>query len=177
MIDTERLSLQPIEPKHLDNTRKWANDPIMQEKILRYMPVTKLQQRRWYENVLFDKSKVVFAITMKKNGPHVGNTGFYNIDGVHRRGEFWILIGAAQMVGKGFGGEVTRAMLRYGYKSLNLNRIYLHVDKRNAAAVKCYTDCGFKIDGCLRQHYYLVGRYIDLLVMSVLRSEYHVQAK
>lgn len=165
------LMLCPIEPTHLENTRRWANDPAIQMRILRYLPVTRRQQQQWYENILTDKSKVVFALTLDGSGEHIGNAGFYHLDGVHRRGELWILIGAPDRCGQGLGTEAVRKLLAYGFSSLNLNRIFLYVDADNTAAIACYKRCGFRKEGCLREHCFIGGRYLDLWVMAILRKD------
>jgi len=62
-------------------------------------------------------------------------------------------------------------MVNYGFKNLNLNRIYLRVFETNARAIHCYEKAGFKHEGRLRQACFLDGEYKDVLMMSILKSE------
>ena len=63
-------------------------------------------------------------------------------------------------------------ILHHGFNNLNLNRIFLRVNETNPGAVKSYENAGFIHEGRLRQAHYQKGQYIDVLLMSVLRSEW-----
>ena len=63
-------------------------------------------------------------------------------------------------------------MLQQAFDVLNLERVYLFVADYNARARNLYTTSGFKHEGTLRHHVALDGRYYDLLVMGLLRSEF-----
>jgi RimJ/RimL family protein N-acetyltransferase len=65
-----------------------------------------------------------------------------------------------------------RLMLNYGFNTLNLNRVYLRVYESNPRGIRCYEKAGFRHEGRLRQAIFQDGRYIDLLMMSVIRSEW-----
>ena len=63
-------------------------------------------------------------------------------------------------------------MLKHGFKELNLNRIFLRVYEINLRGIRSYEKAGFKQEGRLRQDRFMDGKYIDVLLMSVLRSEW-----
>jgi len=65
-----------------------------------------------------------------------------------------------------------RTMSRYGFEELNLNRIWLRVYDTNPRARKAYEKAGFVYEGTLRQAEYKHGRYIDVHVMSILKSDW-----
>ncbi|MCJ7622204.1 MAG: GNAT family N-acetyltransferase, partial [Anaerolineaceae bacterium] len=50
--------------------------------------------------------------------------------------------------------------------------IYLHVYETNSRAVRSYEKAGFSVDGRLRQDRFLEGRYVDVLLMSILKDEW-----
>jgi diamine N-acetyltransferase len=54
----------------------------------------------------------------------------------------------------------------------DLPRIYLDVYQNNPRAIRSYQKAGFLHEGTKRQAAYKDGRYIDVLIMSVLRSEW-----
>ena len=55
---------------------------------------------------------------------------------------------------------------------MTLNRIYLYIYKTNPRAIHVYEKCGFVHEGNLKQSSYRNGRYIDILLMSMLRREW-----
>jgi RimJ/RimL family protein N-acetyltransferase len=64
-------------------------------------------------------------------------------------------------------------LVRHGFETLNLNRIWLHVYANNPAGVRAYEKAGFRREGVLRQSCYQGGRYWDTIVMAVLREEWN----
>lgn len=173
MLESGPISLRPITPDELEQTRTWANDPELRRLILRVGDVTPEDQRRWHERLQTDASRRVFAVF--EQGRHVGNTGFYYIDPAHKRAEFWILLGGEGSRGRGLGAAVLGLMLRHGFEDLGLHKIFLHVGEGNLAARRMYERFGFRQDSLLREHYLIEGAWVDVLGMSLLRSEYHGQ--
>lgn len=166
------ITLHPLNETHLLNSRKWANAKSFHMKILRSSFVSEETHQKWYQNILVDPSKIVFAIHEESSGAHIGNTGYYNYNSEHRRADFWILIGEPVYWGKGIGTSVLNIMLKYGFEVLNLNKVCLLVSVDNIPAIKSYTKCGFFSEGILRQHYFIHGTFIDVISMSLLRNEY-----
>ena len=106
---------------------------------------------------------------------HIGNTGLHNVEPVHLAAEFGIMIGEKAYWNKGYGREAARLTLKHGFEHLNLNRIYLHVYENNLRGIKAYEAAGFVHEGVLREGVYKNGRYLNLLVMSVLHSEWNAK--
>ncbi len=173
MLNGRKIILTPISRADLDSTRAWANDMEMSYEMLRALPVGEYDQEQWYERLCRDPSRMVFAVRTKEDDPvHIGNSGFYHIDYLHRRAEFWMLLGNKAYWGKGIGKDVLRCMLRFGFLSLNLNRIYLHVRKGNERAIRIYEGENFTLEGILNEHYFIEGQYVDVAVMAILRRSY-----
>ena len=64
-------------------------------------------------------------------------------------------------------------LLQIGFETLNLNRIFLRVDEDNKGGIRAYEKAGFVHEGRFRQGTYRDGEYHDMLIMSVLRSEWN----
>jgi RimJ/RimL family protein N-acetyltransferase len=65
-----------------------------------------------------------------------------------------------------------RLLLRHGFDTLNLNRIFLRVDADNLGGIRAYEKAGFIHEARLRQADFREGKYRDDLIMSVLRSDW-----
>jgi RimJ/RimL family protein N-acetyltransferase len=102
----------------------------------------------------------------------VGNCSFHVQDWRVRSAELGIFIGDKAYWGKGYGSEVMRLLLAHGFGILNLNRIYLRVYENNQRAIRAYEKAGFVHEGRMRQAEFRNGGYEDILLMSVLRSEW-----
>jgi RimJ/RimL family protein N-acetyltransferase len=72
---------------------------------------------------------------------------------------------------QGYGREVVRLLLRYAFEHHHIHRVWLNTHSENERAMRCYRACGFVEEGRLRQHLWIAGRYVDRVIMGVLRDE------
>lgn len=54
----------------------------------------------------------------------IGNSSFFDFDWVARAAEVGILIGDKTIWNQGYGSEVIMLLLRHGFGTLNLNRVF-----------------------------------------------------
>lgn len=172
MLIGKKIKLVPLEKEDLTKSLSWANDMSLNSKVLRILPVTRMEEEKWYQNIVEDPSKLVFAIKTITDSEHVGNTGLYHIDWISRRAEFWIIIGEENFHAKGVGMEVLSLMKRFAFHGLNLNRLYLHVAEDNDAAIHLYEKNQFNREGLLKEHHFVDGRYVNVLIMAALRRDF-----
>ena len=69
--------------------------------------------------------------------------------------------------------EALDAMLKFGFEDYGFNRIVAKVMTGNAGSIKVLQKLGFVQEGILRESLYKNGQYQDLIVFSILKSEYH----
>jgi hypothetical protein len=60
--------------------------------------------------------------------------------------------------GRGYGKDVLRVLLGFGFRTRNLRRIHLQTLASNAAALAAYRAVGFVEEGRLREHAWVEGR-------------------
>lgn len=170
MIYGERITLRAIERADLPAYVQWLNDPAVLEYFGRFFPLSRAQEEQWYEAMLQDPEQRSFAIEFE--GRHIGGAGFGSIDGRNRSAEAGLFIGVPELWDQGLGYDVMQTLLRFGFRQMNLHRVYLRVFAGNRRAVHLYEKAGFQHEGCWRQAEFRYGRYHDLLWMSVLRDEW-----
>jgi RimJ/RimL family protein N-acetyltransferase len=73
---------------------------------------------------------------------------------------------------KGFGTYAVRELCAFGFGVLKLPRIELGVYPSNFPAISCYLRCGFREEAVLRRFVYHEGSWVDVTLMSLLRSEW-----
>ncbi len=56
------LILRPLERRDLDRSRAWVNDMEIGIALLRILPVTEIEQEKWFEDICKQSSKMVWAI-------------------------------------------------------------------------------------------------------------------
>lgn len=175
MIYGKRIRLRGIEKTDLQKFYEWINDPEVNEGLAVYLPMSTMDEERWLERVSQrEQAEKPMAIEMRdrKGWRLIGNCGFFDIEWMHRAAEFGIMIGDKSMWNKGYGTEAVNLILQHGFETLNLNRIYLRVYSMNPRAKRSYEKAGFVLEGTMRAAVYKCGKYADIHIMSVLRSEW-----
>jgi RimJ/RimL family protein N-acetyltransferase len=151
---------------------EWIND---REQILLsapYKPVSEAQHHAWFEHIQQQRDVIIFAIRVIDSDQLIGTCQLHSINPVHRSAELQIRLGDVAAQGAGYGTEAISLLLRFAFRDLNLNRVYLHVFTTNLAANRLYEKIGFVREGVLRQAAHIDGEYVDVDVMSILREEH-----
>ena len=73
--------------------------------------------------------------------------------------------------GKGYGTQATRAVVKYGLRTVGLHRISLDVHVDNPAGIRAYEKAGFVREGVLRDAVLWDGERVDEIIMSVLATD------
>jgi len=175
VIYGDRVRLRAVERDDVKFFYDWVNDPDVADGIALYLPQSQQDEERWFEeHSNRDQHLKPFSIDMREDTRWklIGNCIVFKIDWVASWGELGIMIGDKTCWGKGYGTEVMNLLLRHCFVTLNLNRVQLRVFSRNARARRTYEKVGFIEEGSLRQAGYKQGKYDDVIVMGILRSEW-----
>jgi diamine N-acetyltransferase len=171
-IHGERVALGPLRRELVPLYQRWINDFDIMRTFGVPMPVSLEQAERWYDEALRDERTHRFTVYEREPLRPIGKAGLYHIDFRNRRAEFGILIGEAEAHGKGYGAEVTRLLLDYGFTTLGLHNIFLEVASYNHAGIRAYQKAGFKEIGRRREAYLMEGRWYDKVYMDILSTEF-----
>lgn len=175
MIYSGRIRLRAPERSDIPRFVTWLNDPEVRAGLLVSLPLSTADEDGWFEAMLkrpLEEHPMTIEVRQGDDWLPVGNCGFHNVDWRCRAAEVGIFIGEKSLWNRGYGTEVMRLLLKHGFHTLNLNRIALDVYETNPRAIRSYEKAGFVHEGRRRQAMYKDGRYVDILQMSVLRSEW-----
>lgn len=175
MIYGERIRLRRDERGDLPMFTQWLNDPEIRRYLSMNMPISLANEEGWFETMLKrppEEQPLAIEIRDGDGWRLIGNCGFFDIDWRARSSEVGIFIGDKSCWNKGYGTEVMRLLLKFGFETLNLNRIFLRVDAANLGGIRAYEKAGFVHEGRFRQGTFQDGEYRDMLFMSVLHSEW-----
>ncbi|MCU0642816.1 MAG: GNAT family N-acetyltransferase [bacterium] len=167
-----KIYLRPIEAEDAKFLSKGENDPAVREALFLALPISLISEQEKVEQYIKSKDAIVLIIVEKETNQPVGQTAFFRIDYISRSAIFYLAILDPVHWSKGFGSEATKLMVDYAFKTLNLNRIQLHVCAENAPAIKIYERIGFNKEGVLRQAMFRNGNYVDFWVMGILKSDW-----
>ncbi len=177
MIIGERIRLRAAEKEDLPRFVAWLNDPEVREGLSLFLPFSLREEQDWFDEMVKSPPAQHVLVIEVRDGEvwvPVGTCGFHEIDWRNRFAELGIALGEKKYWNQGYGTEVVRLLLRHGFHTLNLHRIYLRVFASNARAIRSYEKAGFVHEGRLRQAEFKHGEYVDVLLMSVLRPEWEI---
>jgi RimJ/RimL family protein N-acetyltransferase len=167
-----RVKLGAVREEDLPRLWEWIND---REQVIYnavYKPVSEPEHLEWFEQITRNPRVKLFALRDAADAALVGTCQLHSIDCVARAAELQIRIGDVGKRDAGMGTDAVRQLIEFGFRDLNLNRIYLHVFATNARAIHVYEKAGFVREGVLRQAAFLDGRFVDVVVMAILRVDH-----
>jgi RimJ/RimL family protein N-acetyltransferase len=173
-LQTKRLFLRRFELSDGEDLRKLVGDRAIADTTLRIPhPYEVGMAEEWIltQRPRFEAGEeVVFAVVLRESGQLIGGMGLV-IEGQFRRAELGYWIGRPYW-GNGYCTESGRAILEYGFQSLNLNRIHAYHFKRNPASGRVMQKLGMKHEGSSPQHIMKWGVFEDIELYGILRSDW-----
>ena len=170
--NSDTVILRAIERKDLPLIQKWRNMSSIQPFVREYRELSLGHIENWYESTLTDNRFEFFMILDKKTGMQIGIAGLTYIDWKNKHADLHLGLYEVPWADEHFGEDVMNTMLDLGYNHFNLNKIYAEVYEIDKEKVKLFINHNFNIDAELREHYFYKGKYVNSLILSLLKSEY-----
>lgn len=101
----------------------------------------------------------------------IGTIGFLWWSTEHARAEFGYAIGQPDW-GQGYTTEAARAVVDFGFRVMNLNRIEAQCEPPNIGSARVLEKAGLTYEGTLRQAVYAKGRYRDMALYALLHEDW-----
>ena len=148
---------------------KWRNDGDV-NKYLRQGYRALEEVREWYHDYFSSRENTLFAI--RADAVLIGYCTIEAVERSNNRCEVGIVIGEKAHWRKGIGSMVIRELLKTAFTDLRMHRVEAVIQADNVASVRCFSRIGFQLDGRLRDAKWRDGRYVDLLVYSILDEKW-----
>ncbi len=173
----ENIMLREYRESDFENLRRWANDIEVTKYLSSIFDYPHSEKKtRDFINHMMDKG-TGFVIAHKKDGSYIGQIDLFKINQKDRSAELGLVIGKKDLQGKGYGQEALKLLQKFVFETININRLQLLVHSENERAINCYKKAGFIEEGRMREALYFEGRYVDHIIMSILKSEYFDRKK
>lgn len=127
----------------------------------------------WHEGY-FDVNSIekeqCFWIVIK--GERIGQVNYNEIDFKNKNVELDIIIGERENMGKGYGPDALRTLMKYLFENFDINKIWIGARANNPRAIKAYEKAAFKREGSLREQDYFEGKFVDVVRFGILKREF-----
>jgi [ribosomal protein S5]-alanine N-acetyltransferase len=113
-----------------------------------------------------------WGVVLKDSGAFVGTCGVdVNYAPEHTRAELGYVLSRDHW-GRGLMTEAVRAVIRFSFRRMELNRIQARCIAENTASARVMEKAGMTYEGTLRESEFIKGAYRDMKLYSILRREF-----
>ena len=174
-IKTKRLILEDLTEHDRANIQCIARDPDVMRYVLVWLEndeqIMEFLQRGIDESKQTDRMAYILAARIPETGEFAGLT-FLEIDPeLKSTGEVGIVL-LQKYQAHGYGKEILREYLSFGFGTLSLHRIYGKCDELNHTSARLMENCGLKYEGTLREHVWLRDHWRSTRYYGILAGEY-----
>jgi len=152
---------------------EYSRDPLVARHVL-WDPHSTIHQTRAYIRFLLKQYRsgqpATFVIELLKERKVIGTIGFMWLHRENRSAEVGYSLNRHYW-NQGIMTEALRAMIAFGFDSLNLNRIEAQHESDNPASGHVMTRAGMRHEGHLRHRLYNKGRFVDVDLYAILRQD------
>ncbi|MGI0130519.1 MAG: GNAT family N-acetyltransferase [Thermoplasmata archaeon] len=174
VLEGPSVRLRPVVPSDYPLVFGWYNDPEVVAPFDRFSVDTMESFVRSVEAAPSDPAALAPRYVVERRevpGP-VGFVGHYVAHPVLEYVDVWYVLGDRASRGKGFGKEAVRLLVDHLYVSTSVERVGATCDVENAPSYRLLEGLGFRREGTLRSALFHHGRWHDVFVYGVIRSEW-----
>ncbi|MBO4298666.1 MAG: GNAT family N-acetyltransferase [Clostridia bacterium] len=173
-IETERLVLRRLEMNDAPDIFNYGRDPEVARHVL-WEAYESVSESRSYIRTMQRRYRLgepsSWGIELKSEGRVVGTIGYMWYQEEHSSAEVGYSLARDQW-NRGLMTEALGAVIRHSFEVLHLNRVEAQHELTNPASGEVMKKCGMQYEGTLRERLRNKGRYVDVALYAILRSEY-----
>lgn len=155
----------------LGNYSRWLNDlEITKYNSHGRFPMTVEKLLNFVQMSTQSNTSLVMAVVNKENDDHVGNISLQSINWIDRNAEIAFLLGEKSYWGKGIMLEAGKLIIKHGFNSLNLHRIYCGTSSQNIGMQKLAEKLEMTIEGIRKEALFNNGTYDDIIEYGILNK-------
>jgi len=173
-MSEKKTYLRALEPTDYEIINKWHNDEkIFSRTMANKFFISTERDKAWVQKLIMDDSKVMFlAICLKETDKMIGSLSLVNIDLRNRKAYIGGITIEQEYQHQKLGFDAFDQFLDFAFLEMGFNKLntgYLDSHVVTAYSLKKY---GFVEELRLREEVYKLGKFHDVIVVSLLASEY-----
>jgi len=114
---------------------------------------------------------ITWGISLKEApGKLVGTIGFWRMIKPHYRAEVGYML-QPNLWGKGLMNEALKAVIDFGFNTIQLHSIEAHINPNNVASAGILEKNGFVREAYFKEDYFFRGKFLDSAIYSLLNKK------
>ena len=174
-ICTKRLRLRELRKQDEQAIHNYSSDP----EVTLYMnwgPNVQQDTTNFIQKSIASQSEqprtdFTLAVILQSKNKLIGSCGIYLSNPSQREG-FIGYVFSKSVWGKGYATETAAALVKFGFENLKLHRIFATCDPQNSVSARVLEKVGMQKEGCLRQNYWVRGKWRDSLLFAILENDF-----
>ena len=173
-LRTPRLRLRKLTMRDAADIYRYSRDPEVARHVL-WEAHRSIGDSRAYLRYMLRRYRshepASWGIELMDTGRIIGTIGFMWVQHDNNAAEVGYSLARDQW-NRGLMTEALHAVIRYGFESMNLNRIEAQHETTNPASGAVMRKCHMLKEGTLRGRLFNKGRYVDVDLYAILRRDY-----
>jgi ribosomal-protein-alanine N-acetyltransferase len=176
-LHTERLTLRFLDNGDLDALfrifsdaeamRYWSSGPWLH-------PAQATDNLEQTLKAYLDGASLRLGVVIAATGELAGTVTLYAFDRGNRRCDIGYML-ARPHWGRGIMQEALPAIIGYGFSALDLHRIEADIHPDNIASARILERLHFRLEGHLRERWFVNGELSDSLIYGLLRADWQAR--
>ncbi|WP_223608572.1 GNAT family N-acetyltransferase [Chryseobacterium sp. OSA05B] len=170
-IETERLILSQLNEKDIPAVKLYLQDKIFSDLTSNIPYPYMLEHAEFWLKIsreaFANNTGYTFAVR-NKEGQIIGAIGLHDRDDDKAELGYWI---GKPFWNKGYVTEAAIALIDFGFRELEVNKIYATYFLHNPASGRIMEKAGMKEEALLKQHLKKDGEYFDVMMYSVFKNK------
>jgi len=170
-IETERLILSQLKEEDLPFVTEYLQDKIFSDVTSNIpYPYTGEHAKFWMKmsRESFENNIGYTFAVRNKEGQILGAIGLHDRDDDKAELGYWM---GKPFWNKGYITEAATALIDFGFNELQINKIYATYFLDNPASGRIMEKIGMEKEALLKQHLKKDGKYIDVMMYSILKNK------
>jgi RimJ/RimL family protein N-acetyltransferase len=172
MLEGEKVILRPMKNDDITRQHEFFQDLELYGLDSATPSVSSWESTQAFYEMRIKASEDIAAFAIEADSKYIGYCSLMHLRNRFGNLELGIMIGDRDYWGRGYGRDVVKLLLDFGFHHSGARRIELTTHAKNERAIRCYLACGFVEEGRPRQVLWIEGEYVDLVNMSILRDEW-----
>jgi len=172
----EEYELCVLSEDHIVTLYNW----YIEEKHFEYYTCRPLKLYNSFDKYVLNISKAIseekeknYILVKKNSNIPLGKIKLFDLNPRNHSAEFGYYLPASNRA-RGLGKIMLAKFIQSSFNDdeLKLNKLYATTSSNNVSSIKLLEKLGFKMDGRLREHYWINENKYDQLVYSILKNEW-----
>jgi len=177
LLKGRKVELRPVQEEDAVILQKWYMDKDFRMAYDAYESIELEAIKadiREVQGGLYDPrlNKLMFMVLRLRDQQPIGICCLRNIDRCNGNAEVLLGIGDKDMRLAGYGLDLLIVLLDLAYDDLGLEKTYMKILENQPYGIQNAMKFGYKAEGHLRRHAFIDGKYINLFILGLLKSEY-----